>query len=305
MLYILCLLYLVAFLGIAYVYHRKLFQHAVSVALISLFFPLGGIVFLWVLYRSSFATSRSNRSNASSKVADGFFAHEQDPEIASRIEYESSEPAGEDVVPLQETFLVSDFQQRRETLLNILKRDDSNYAGLIDLALRNEDSETAHYAASGYMSIKRKLDNRMRESQKRYQLNPKDHQAVRRYAEVLQDYLYTSGLLKDDRTSYLEEYARVLKELIEVHGDPSIQYIRHLLDCKLDLGDTRGALHYCAILERDYPETEEKYLTLLNCFFHLNRKADFERLLGRFRKSDIRFNRDTLEIVRFWLGDES
>lgn len=315
--YIFSLNYIIALLVTTlFLLKRKSLQHVLAAFLICLCFPVGGIVLLWIFYPSRIgANSFSSKLNRIGKLIllgsqletggmNEIFMSNIETDSLNR--FTSPTPAEDEanVVPLEETFLISDYHQRRKTILNILKRDVSNYSELINLALRNEDSETSHYAASGYMNIKRKLDNRMREIQSLYKKHPNDKEVTQNYAEVLHLYLYTTGLGKDSRGTYLIEYVRVLLELINHHKDPDIKYMKHLLVCLLELGDDQSAALNCQILEKNYPETEEKYLTLLNGYFSLNDKANFDRLLTRFRASDIRFSKGTLDIIRFWLGDE-
>lgn len=295
---------------------RKTLQHVLSAFLICLWFPVGGIVIVWIIYQPRIGINTANGKlfRIGKKILLGSkldevetnedFLPNAKAEIDSRFSSSMLTEEDADVVPLEETLLISDYHQRRKTIMNILKRDVSNYIELINLALNDKDSETSHYAASGYINIKRKIDNRLRKIQIEYKNNLNNYEITRQYAEVLNLYLYKTRLGKDSRNTYLAEYSRVLQELIDYHKDQDTKYINYLLVCLLDQGDIENAVFYCQILEMNYPETEEKYLVMLSCYFGLGDKMNFDRLLKRFTKSDIRFSRDTLEIIRFWLGDE-
>ena len=51
------------------------------------------------------------------------------------------------VVPLEEAIRISDKKNKRALLLNVIKGDVQESLASISLALNNEDSEVAHYAA--------------------------------------------------------------------------------------------------------------------------------------------------------------
>lgn len=53
-----------------------------------------------------------------------------------------------ELLPIQEALLVSTPEELRSLMLTVLKRDDLIYLRTVALAVRSEDSETAHYAGS-------------------------------------------------------------------------------------------------------------------------------------------------------------
>ena len=70
-------------------------------------------------------------------------------EFAEQTDYETEK----EFVPLEEALIISDVQDKRRALLNVLKADVSNNMKSLVKALDNEDSETAHYAASALMDV--------------------------------------------------------------------------------------------------------------------------------------------------------
>jgi len=205
------------------------------------------------------------------------------------------------IAPMEETLLVADYDKRREVILNILKEGTMNRSGFIDMALRNEDSETAHFAASGILHAKRKLDLNLSIYAEMYRNDPSDMTVAYTYADLLFQYLSTVRLDRVDRLYYQHENIHVLERIVKKGDQSRSAPMIRLIELLLDIEDYNRANQYCAELREKFPDSEEKYLTLLKSFFVMRDKTNFEQIFRKFRDSNVYFSSETMNVIRLWL----
>ena len=111
-------------------------------------------------------------------------------EFAKQTDYETEK----EFVPLEEALIISDVEDKRRALLNVLKADVSNNMKSLVKALDNEDPETAHYAAAALMDILQKYSKKLAGFQQKYQENPQDADINKEYADTTFEYI-SSGVL--------------------------------------------------------------------------------------------------------------
>jgi hypothetical protein len=285
---------LVLVLGCYYLQKKTLKIQYLSTWLTLLFFPIGGFLIIWI-------------STANHLLAD------QDEPIENLNNYESETPVFELIEPLnvltetniaslEETLLIADYRKRREVILNLLKEDVSDHAGHIDLALHNEDSETAHYAASGILHVRRKLDSSLSIFSELYRNDPSDITVAYTYADLLHQYLTTVHLDPVDKLYFTYENIHVLERIVQKGGEAKIGQMTRLIDLLLEIEDFSRTVLYCNNLWKKYPDSEEKFLTLLKSYFLMKDKPNFEIVFKKFRDSDIYFSSETMNVIRLWLG---
>ncbi|NDL68710.1 hypothetical protein [Anaerotalea alkaliphila] len=199
--------------------------------------------------------------------------------------------------------LVSDRAQRRETILNVLKKDVYEYSDFISNALKNEDSETSHYAASSMLHMRRVLDVKMREISKIYNENPRDFKAAMEYFEIVDRYMAITDLDAGIREMYTQESIKCLKRIVDSKGLAPQRYIFRLIELLIRTGNHREANIYCDILYMAYKDNEEKYLALLKSYYQMKNKASFDLVLHRLEGLEIALSHNTTEIIRFWVDE--
>lgn len=203
------------------------------------------------------------------------------------------------VIPIEEALLVSGHQERRRVMIDLLKQDSAQYLELLQIAVRNEDTETSHYAVSAIMEAKRKLLIAMQDLSVQYENNKDDIYVVRTYAEMLKGYL-KSGFL-DDRTiiKYQYTYLNILEALTKLsNADEWAFREKAETELMLDLyivAESTGLLY----LER-HPESENAYLCLMKVHYETRSYTKLRQTLEQLKQSPIRLSNRALMNVRFW-----
>jgi tetratricopeptide (TPR) repeat protein len=268
-------------------------QHGVSAALIALALPFGGIILVSVVHFMHPKVSASHIPD----VKEDFTGR---PYIRT-LNFE----AETNMVPLEESLLISDRTQRRETILNVLKKDIYEYTDFLMEALGNDDAETAHYAASSMLHMRRVLDVKMREVTSLYEENPYDADVLIDYVEIIDKYIKISDLDPFVKDRYIIESIKVLKKIIVRKFDISQKYVYRLIELLIETENFQEAQKYCDLVLNKFEDNEEKYLTLLRSYFQMKDRTKFELILVQIKDLEIGLSHNVNELIRFWVGENN
>lgn len=205
------------------------------------------------------------------------------------------------VVSIEESLLISDIEQRRETMMKTLKKDDLNYFKLISNAVKNDDPETSHYAASSMLNKRRVLDIKMRAMEEKYQENPDDRSIAMKYFDIIDNYIRIFDLDAEIMEKYLDESISILKKIIDNRSQAPQKYVVKLIELLISKDCQKEAKKYCKKLISDYSDNEEKYVELLKSYYAMKDKNNFDITLKSFIDSEVIFSNEVLEIIRFWI----
>lgn len=205
------------------------------------------------------------------------------------------------VVPLEEALIVNSGKVKRKLIVETFKEDVEKYISYLQKALKDEDTETSHYAAATVMEVRRRLTLALQEMAVRYERDRKNIETARLYADVLKRYLDSDFL--DDRT-YVKHryiYSELLKNILDMDDTNQMYYIEKI-NCDLESGDYVVAKEYCNRFNRSHPDSEMPYIMNMKLFYILKDYKKFSKALALLKESDIRFSNNTLNLVRFWSG---
>ena len=203
------------------------------------------------------------------------------------------------VIPIEDALVVSEHQERRQVMIDVLKQDTINYIEILQRAVSNEDTETSHYAVSAIMELKRKLQISMQELTVKYENDQSNLHVVIAYVEVLREFM-NSGFL-DLRTlrKYQFTYLSVLNRLIVLAEETEWAYIAKVnMEIKLELyGDAEKSAQ---LFIENSPHNEDAYLALLKVYFVTRSKQKLHFTLDKLKNSPVRLSNQALTTVRFW-----
>lgn len=258
--------------------------------IIALFIPVGGYIIVLVLYIL--------RESKTETIGDD--NEFEDPAIifTDRMDREKEI----NVLSIEEALLVSNLRDKREQLISVLKRDTSRYIDKLKFALRDEDSETSHYAAAAVSEISRNLDIKLQAMAADYEKHSSDPETIRAYKDVLAQYL-SSGLVDNlAKKRFLNDYVNIVEKLFEIEEESSHDY-EVLVDSLIELSKYNKAELYSKKYLEKYP-IEEAYMLNLKLLYIKKDKLGFGTLFKELLDSDIKLSTNGLQIVRFWLeGD--
>lgn len=273
------------FLGINKINKQERFCNFV----ISLFFPIGGYLLVLTLYLF--------RNRKVKNIEDEEEEQQLHILFADRFSLERDAM----IVPLQETLLINDTKTKRHQFLDAIKRDSSGYIDILKRALRDEDIETSHYAASSMDKIKRKVDLKLQQFSVEYESNKKEEKVSKEYSELLDEYI-NSGLLDEEEHEYkiiTGIHIQVLENILQITTEKDIYY-KKIIELLLKIKDFKRAMKYCEEFIGNH-ETENAYMANLRYYFLMKDKENFNKYFNKLLKSKIKLSNKGLEIIRFWL----
>ena len=218
------------------------------------------------------------------------FSYDRDS-LVKRYDIEGSQSAPDvvrelDVIPVEDAMAVSSKKEKRELLLEQLKKDlYSNYRSILP-ATSDEDSETAHYVAAAKMQVHQQMHSEILELQKKVQEQEFTIEACKLYLAKLTRYISSKLLEKKETIIYKYEYC---------------DYFNRLLN------STNGTLEKQEEAETFWTECadelreETSYRKMLEMYYSQKQKEKFYACLHELEKSDIELSADGLMMLRFWI----
>lgn len=205
------------------------------------------------------------------------------------------------IIPIEDALVTSDYVTRRKVMIDVLKEDTLQYMEVIKIAVLNEDTETSHYAVSAIMEVKRKLSIAMQGLSVKFEQNPFDLHIANSYAQVLKEYM-TSGFL-DAQTlkKYKYTYIQVLNQLLQ-NGMCRHELFEEKIATEIEVNEYAKAEQTCLHYLREYPDTEQPYLALMELYYKINARNKMSYVLEDLKRSNIKLSNRALTIVRYWSG---
>lgn len=213
----------------------------------------------------------------------------------------ADEESERNMVPLEEAIAVTDTDDLRILMMNIVRGDIQKSLAAIALALNSEDTETAHYAASVLQDA---INDFRTIVQKDYNLIQQSGDADKVvYAGILIDYMdqiLVQKVLTDiEQVSYvylMEEVCEILY-ITEKERMTSSQYEAISLRL-LEIKDFETSKKWCERAEYQYPNTLATYTCQLKLYFNSGQRERFFEVVEDLKKSAIVIDSETLELIR-------
>lgn len=270
-------------------------------ALIMLLCPVVGIAFLVIsslLLRIFF--------HREVDISDVIFSKERVKEA------KKADPDREmNVVPLEEALAISNKQDLRTLLLNVIRSDDSRQSlPAIAMALNSSDSETSHFAASvlsdalnDFRAQTQKMVTKICEAAEAEntdgsicKINPED---------CISLLTSMNNVLKGKILSAVEQVDMVHK--MEKVCEAFYRYRRENMESQfyewvslrlLGIGDFAEAEKWGRRSMEDYPEELSSYTALLKIYFAKQDREHFFSVLQQLKNSSIVIDSQTLNLIR-------
>lgn len=207
------------------------------------------------------------------------------------------------IVPLEEAIEITNTDDLRDLMMNVVRGDIRNSLASISLALNSQDTETAHYAASVLQDA---LNDFRINVQKQYQLvtEESDRQVV--YAEALVEYM--NQVLEQRVFTDMEQkdYVSIMDKVCEVLYEKGRERMMssHYEAISLRLLETEdfdNCQKWCERAEYQYPNTLATYTCQLKLYFNSGQKTRFFEVLDALKHSAVVIDSETLELIRAFL----
>lgn len=206
------------------------------------------------------------------------------------------------VVPIEDALLLNDHVTRRRIVLDALKEESLDMVAFLKKAVRNEDTETAHYAVAAIMEMKRTMMAQLQLLSVETERSPENLSVQYDYANAIKSYL-DSGLMEgESERTYRFFQAEVLERLsmLEKCGET---VFADLMECELALGRYDRAEAASERFLEVYPKSELAYYMALKFYYSLRAGQKFQEVLKKLKESPVKVSHRTLEIIRYWSHD--
>ena len=207
------------------------------------------------------------------------------------------------MVPVEEAITVTDKENLRNLMLNVVRSDVQKSLATIALALDSEDSETSHYAASILQEV---LDKFRANVQKIYQQMKDNEEERPERAHILIEYM--DPVLKQRPFTETEQRGQVdiLDDVCEMlyEADPESMDAAEFEAVSLrllEVSEFERCRKWCGRATEKYPDVLSTYSCWLKLYFSLGERESFFRVLDELRQSGISIDQETLELIRVFM----
>lgn len=212
----------------------------------------------------------------------------------------ADEERGRTMVPVEEALAVTDKENLRNLMLNVIRTDIRESLESISLALDSEDSETSHYAASVLQDA---LNDFRATVQKYYNEIQKQDENQSEQILILIDYM--NQVLKQKVFTEMEQksFVRIMDEICEIlYEKDCTQMTTYHFEAislrLLEIEDFENCKKWCIRAAKQYPKSLSSYTCQLKLYFSNGDKEEFFRVLSELRSSNIVIDNETLELIR-------
>jgi hypothetical protein len=261
------------------------------------FLPVAGLLFfaVWAILNKI--------PNRSDSIVDSYLKYIKEQK---HIYYEEAMDFEKEIntVPMEDSLSFSDNKSKRAYLIYILKKDFVSHIKGLQKAIKSQDTETSHYAASALMEIKKQFEVLLANSYEKYKNNRDDMSAVQEYVNTLKKYLKSGLADKVDYHNYLEKYSAALSGLLSSHKTNET-YFTDKINCDIELGDYKSAEDFGKKFFEYFPNSEKPYLALMK-FYYLSRDIkSFANVSKVLKNKKIGLTEYGESVIKFWEGGKA
>ncbi|MBQ5675650.1 MAG: hypothetical protein IIV45_11345 [Lachnospiraceae bacterium] len=214
----------------------------------------------------------------------------------------ADEEVESNMIPLEEALAISNQEELRRLMMNVVKGKVSDSLATISLALEAEDTETSHYAASLLQERLNAFRMTVQRTSRLLQDTDEEEDKVR-YAQKLLDYM--GPIVEQQVFNNVEQksYVQIMDMAGEIFYEKDIlhmdaRYYEMLCQRMIEIKDYAGAEKWCDRLKKEYPNALASYTSSLYLYFENGDKEKFFKTMEELKKSDIVLDKKTLELVR-------
>lgn len=260
---------------------------------IMLLCPVVGILYFFLAFLKFHFIKRGERD-----LSDVEFSKKHQ---TSRVK--ADEERERNIVAVGEAILVSDQEQKRANMLNVLLGDTEEALSAIALALNSDDSEVAHYAASFLQSKMDAFREKVSRMQKMIEEgNIEDEECQDHILELI---WYMNHMLKQkvfmqvEQVDYVDQMEQLCEKLFQnARSKISPECYEWILSRIMDLGEYERAEVWGYRFSEQYPDVLSAFTLRLKLYFETNQKEKFFEVMGQLRASDVLIDNRTLEMIR-------
>lgn len=217
--------------------------------------------------------------------------------------YKSNFEKDIDIVPIEDVLILNSNKIKRKLLIDTIKNDYNRYVPLLNKALKDDDTETSHYAASALMDIKSKINNRIQELYEALKNDQYNSLLLSELAKELTNNLNCGMMDANSRNKLINSIKEVVDKLIRLEHEKKYYKRRIELDfLSEEIGNTKQLIEE---FKKYFKKDEAPYYYELMLCYKLMDKSGFQNTMEKLKKSEIVFSSNMLNCIRLWSGVEN
>ncbi|MCP2035275.1 hypothetical protein L1279_002262 [Planomicrobium sp. HSC-17F08] len=206
------------------------------------------------------------------------------------------------IIPFLDALTLNDNTTKRKTLINLLKKEFLQQSDALALALKSEDTETSHYAATALQQAKSQLTKELKVLEQKLLEDGSEMDTLKQYVEVLKQSVQMEFIDHRTRKKYMYLYSDALSRLLALNPSNSMYYYTEKIAVTLELLDFQQALETAGTFLEQFPHSEDAYFAAMDVHFQMRNKRDFFKLVDKIRSSNIRLSPERLNQLRYWIN---
>lgn len=214
----------------------------------------------------------------------------------------------ENVIPLNDTFLVEDVKRKRRVFLDAVKQNVLQNPKVLRMATHDSDREIAYYAVSMLSTRIETLEGAMSESENKLQqsVNRNNMPLMSKYAEQLSEYVQQEFIdpltRKDKRRIYRELLIQLMKEDGEATKKQRKHYYLEQLSQEMALEMYIEAEETCTNFQEEFPDDEDSYMSFIRLYHAMRNLSKMQAKIDELKATPIMLSVEALRTIRYWGG---
>lgn len=220
--------------------------------------------------------------------------------VRTKFESKPDEEKERNMIPLEEAIAISEKQDLRKLVMNVVSNNVEDSLASLTLALNSEDSETSHYAASvlqdalnnfrvhvdvDYRKILDGVGNRV--------------QIAEELLQYMDDYLKQKVFIDMEQKNYVIILENIAEIIYENDSNRMISPWYESVSLRLlETGEYDLCEKWCLRAKQHFPDSLLTYTCLLKLYFTTSRREEFFEAIDELRSSSIVIDKETLELIR-------
>lgn len=208
----------------------------------------------------------------------------------------------DDIIPLNDAFLLDDTQRKRQYFTESIKQAVIDNQRILQMAVKEPDREIAYYAVSMLTTRMEKLESELLTEEKALAKSEKKDniELLTDYARLLKEYLAQKQFV--DHVTWRnkqEVYIKVLTKLCQLRPDEE-KYYADLIDQLLDVAEYKEAEAVCEAYQQKFPAKEAAFLLFIKLYQAWRKPQKLQAKIRALKASSMQLSWQGLQTIRFW-----
>ena len=208
----------------------------------------------------------------------------------------------DDIIPLNDAFLLDDTQRKRQYFTESIKQAVIDNQRILQMAVKEPDREIAYYAVSMLTTRMEKLESELLAEEKALAKSEKKDniELLTDYARLLKEYLAQKQFV--DHVTWRnkqEVYIKVLTKLCQLLPDEE-KYYADLIDQLLDVAEYKEAEAVCEAYQQKFPAKEAAFLLFIKLYQAWRKPQKLQAKIRALKASSLQLSWQGLQTIRFW-----